>query len=76
MIPRSVSLSSALLLLLPLCTASSVAQDWAKTNLAKSPRHGEFVIIKPPNGRNLQAWVVYPEVKEKAPERLGAGDGR
>ncbi len=43
------------------------AQDWAKANLAKSPRHGEFVTIHEPGGRNLQAWVVYPEVKEKAP---------
>ena len=46
---------------------SLFAQDWAKANLAKSPRHGEFVTIKESNGRSLQAWVVYPEVKEKAP---------
>lgn len=44
-----------------------MAQDWAKDNLAKSPRHGEFVTINESNGRKLQAWVVYPEVKEKAP---------
>ena len=43
------------------------AQDWAKAALAQSPRHGEFVTIHEPGGRNLQAWVVYPEVKEKAP---------
>jgi carboxymethylenebutenolidase len=43
------------------------AQDWAKANLAKSPRHGEFVTITEPSGRKLQAWVVYPEVKGKAP---------
>jgi len=43
------------------------AQDWAKENLAKSPRHGEFVTITEPGGRKLQAWVVYPEVKGKAP---------
>ncbi len=43
------------------------AQDWAKAALAKSPRHGEFVTIKEANGRALQAWVVYPEVKDKAP---------
>ena len=42
-------------------------QDWAKAALAKSPRHGEFVTIPEPGGRMLQAWVVYPEVKEKAP---------
>ncbi len=43
------------------------AQDWAKQNLAKSSRHGEYVTIHEPDGRNLQAWVVYPEVKGKAP---------
>ncbi|MDE1154232.1 MAG: dienelactone hydrolase family protein [Acidobacteriaceae bacterium] len=43
------------------------AQDWAKEGLLKSPRHGEFVTITEPSGRKLQAWVVYPESKEKAP---------
>src|ERR1700761_890557 len=43
------------------------AQDWAKDNLSKSPRHGEFVTIHEAGGRNLQAWVVYPEVKARAP---------
>ncbi|HEX5282719.1 MAG TPA: dienelactone hydrolase family protein [Bryocella sp.] len=47
--------------------SSAVAQDWAKANLAKSSRHGEFVTIHEPSGRDLQAWVVYPEVKDKAP---------
>src|SRR5215469_13045396 len=48
-------------------SCSAVAQDWAKANLAKSPRHGEFVTIHEAGGRDLQAWVVYPEVKDKAP---------
>src|ERR1700761_1105153 len=56
----------ALPLSLALATAAH-AQDWAKDNLARSPRHGEFVTIHEAGGRNLQAWVVYPEVKEKAP---------
>jgi carboxymethylenebutenolidase len=43
------------------------AQDWARDALAKSPRHGEYVTIAEPGGRKLQAWVVYPEVKDKAP---------
>jgi carboxymethylenebutenolidase len=47
--------------------ASCGAQDWAKAALAKSPRHGEYVTITEPGGRRLQAWVVYPEVKDKAP---------
>ena len=49
------------------CAATAGAQDWAKAKLAKSPRHGEFVTITEANGRKLQAWVVYPEVKGKAP---------
>ncbi len=49
------------------CGVSCEAQDWAKAALAKSPRHGEYVTITEPGGRKLQAWVVYPEVKDKAP---------
>ena len=41
------------------------AQDWARTELEKSPRHQEWVKIK--NGaREVQCFVVYPEVKDKA----------
>lgn len=46
---------------------ASSAQTWAKANLDQSPRHGEYVTIHEGSGRNLQAWVVYPEVKGKAP---------
>jgi carboxymethylenebutenolidase len=49
------------------CTAAAEAQDWAKAMLAKSPRHGEYVTIVEPNGRKLQAWVVYPEASDKTP---------
>jgi len=45
------------------------AQDWAKKTLEQSPRHGEWVTIKYGN-RSLQAFVVYPEVKSKAPAVL------
>lgn len=47
--------------------AAAPAQDWAKANLDKSPRHGEYVTLHGANGRPLQAWVVYPESKGKAP---------
>ena len=40
--------------------------DWPKAKLEKSPRHQEWVTIKH-GDRSLQAFVVYPEVKEKAP---------
>ncbi|MFP5231207.1 MAG: dienelactone hydrolase family protein, partial [Acidobacteriota bacterium] len=43
------------------------AQAWAKAALDKSPRHGEYVTIPEAGGRKLQAWVVYPEVSQKAP---------
>ncbi len=49
------------------CAVSCAAQDWARAMLAKSPRHGEFVTIPEANGRKLQAWVVYPQVKGKSP---------
>ena len=40
--------------------------NWPKAKLDKSPRHREWVSIKYGN-RTVQAFVVYPEVKEKAP---------
>jgi len=51
-------------MILPL-TAPALAQDWAKARLEQSPRHREWVTLKH-DGRALQAYVVYPEVKQKA----------
>lgn len=62
-LPRALSLWALLLLLAALPLA---AQDWAKTRLEASPRHREYVNLKH-NGRTVQALVVYPEVKGKAP---------
>ena len=46
-------------------TAMPETQEWAKARLAKSPRHQEWVKVK--NGaREVNAFVVYPEVKKKA----------
>jgi carboxymethylenebutenolidase len=42
-----------------------VAQDFAKARLEKSPRHQEWVKIEH-GGRTLHAFVVFPEVKDKA----------
>ena len=47
----------------------ALAQDWAKQQLEKSPRHHEWVDIKYGN-RTVHAFVVYPEVKSKAPAVL------
>jgi carboxymethylenebutenolidase len=41
-------------------------QEWAKMDLEKSPRHGEWVTMKS-GGRDLHAFLVYPETKKKAP---------
>jgi len=41
-------------------------QDWAKQALEKSPRHGEWVQLKHDN-RTVQAFIVYPQSKKKAP---------
>ena len=57
------TLLAALFLLAATC---SQAQDWAKARLDASPRHHEYVSLKH-DIRTLQAFVVYPEVKEKAP---------
>src|SRR5437016_2623375 len=42
------------------------AQDWAKARLEKSPRHQEWVKVKQ-GAREVQSFIVYPEVKKKAP---------
>jgi carboxymethylenebutenolidase len=55
--------------MLALLVFSSIAlhaQDWAKAPLDASPRHHEYVSLKH-GSRNVQAFVVYPEVKTKAP---------
>jgi carboxymethylenebutenolidase len=48
-------------------SSTSVAPDvnWAKQALAKSPRHGEWVTLKS-GSRSVSAFVVYPEVQDKA----------
>ncbi len=54
----------AILVAFSLMAATASAQD-AKERLAKSPRHGEWVKIKQ-GDRQVQAFVVYPEIKDKA----------
>jgi carboxymethylenebutenolidase len=58
-------LVAVLLLALP-AVVSIHAQDWAKARLEASPRHHEYVPLKH-GSRTVQAFVVYPEVKTKAP---------
>ena len=42
------------------------SEEQAKAALEKSPRHGEWVDIKLPNGTPIRTWAVYPERKDKA----------
>lgn len=50
---------------LAVISTPSPAQDWAKSKLEKSPRHGEWVKVKA-GTREVNSFVVYPEVKDKA----------
>lgn len=45
------------------------SEPQAKAALETSPRHGEYVDIKPASGGGapIRTWVVYPERKDKAP---------
>lgn len=52
--------------LLALTALSLSAQDWAEQRLEKSPRHREWVTVKH-DGRSVEAFVVYPESKNKTP---------
>src|ERR1700687_347209 len=54
------------LILLLLTTQAVAAQDWARQQLAKSSRHGEWVTVKH-DGRAVETFVVYPESKDKKP---------
>lgn len=54
------------ILLLVIAAQSLWAQDWARTQLEKSPRHREWVTVKH-DGRSVETFVVYPESKEKRP---------
>lgn len=54
------------LILFLLLATTAFAQDWAKAVLEKSSRHQEWVQVKH-GDRTVQAFVVYPEVKGRAP---------
>ena len=52
--------------LLLLSASPVLAQDWARARIEKSPRHREWVTVKH-EGRAVETFVVYPEVKDKVP---------
>lgn len=45
---------------------STAAQEWARAQLEKSPRHREWVTVRHGN-RKVETFVVYPEAKDKRP---------
>jgi carboxymethylenebutenolidase len=49
-----------------LIAAPATAQEWAKARLEKSSRHQEWVKVKD-GARDVSCFLVYPEVKDKAP---------
>jgi carboxymethylenebutenolidase len=54
------------LLVLFMAAQTAAAQDWARAQLQKSPRHQEWVTVKH-DGRSVETFVVYPESKDKRP---------
>src|SRR5579862_3018721 len=54
------------LVLICFLAQAMLAQDWARARLEKSPRHREWVTVKH-DGRSVDAFVVYPESKDKRP---------
>ena len=66
---RHISVLRLLIAVLALLSFTNVplnAQDWARARLDASPRHHEYVPLKH-GSRTVQAFVVYPEIKDKAP---------
>jgi carboxymethylenebutenolidase len=54
------------LILICVLTQATLAQDWARARLEKSPRHREWVTVKH-DGRAVETFVVYPESKDRRP---------
>ena len=54
------------ILLVLIATQTASAQDWARQAVDKSPRRREWATVKH-DGRNVEAFVVYPESKTKTP---------
>ena len=54
------------ILLFLLSVISLGAQDWARQQLERSPRHREWITVEH-DGRSVAAFVVYPESSRKRP---------
>jgi carboxymethylenebutenolidase len=63
---RYISVVFGLTVLAVLAVPPASAQDWAKAQLARSPRHSEWVRVTH-DGRKVETFVVYPESKDQRP---------
>ena len=63
---RRTAMTVLFLLAALLGARQAQAQDWARAQLGKSPRHQEWVTVKH-DGRAVETFVVYPESKDKRP---------
>ena len=80
-LPRAVLACALLLALVPAGALPAAAQegstasyDWippgadgAMEGLNRSPRHGEWAMVRLENGDSVRSWVVYPERSDPAP---------
>jgi carboxymethylenebutenolidase len=41
--------------------------DHVAARLTASPRHGEWVMIRTPQGDSVKSWIVYPQRRNRAP---------
>src|SRR5215831_1278769 len=63
---RQKLLALAVVLLTVGFSDSALCQEWAKARLEKSPRHLEYATVKH-DKREINCFVAYPEVSQKAP---------
>lgn len=64
--PSSLAFYALLYLIVTICPAAALAQEYAMEQLEESPRHHEWVEVK--NGdRTVHSFVAYPETSERAP---------
>src|SRR6476646_5883429 len=67
-LPRNLFVATVAVLIAA-WSSIAAAQDWAKQKLEKSTRHREWVKVKH-DDREVNCFVVYPEVKDKAPAMI------
>lgn len=72
--PALALLALALAVAAPPAAAQEGADGWlpadaegAMATLNASPRHGEWVMVRLPDGDSVRSWVVYPERDDAAP---------